>query len=162
MALSDSAIRIALLTFVLGISSLGCSRGAAQTPIAASPATSQRTDVPPPATAEDAIETPEPVTQVEPTQPVATTPATAQPPRNPFQPPTVTVRTVTQREIQQDDIRLLGIAKRGSEQFAILERSGKLHKAAEGDFVHDWEVTQVRADQATLRRGLEEIKLHLD
>lgn len=161
MAFSYSAIGIALLTFVFGISSLGCGLGAAETPIATSQATGRLLNVPLPAD-EDVAETPEPAEQVGVTQPVTITPTSTKPPRNPFQPPTVTVRTVTQREIQQDDIRLLGIAKRGSEQFAILERSGKLHKASVGDFVHDWEVTQVNAEQATLRRGLEEIKLHLD
>ena len=79
--------------------------------------------------------------------------------RNPFQPPTVTVRKLTPNQVQTSDIRLLGIAKRDNQRFVIIENSGELSKAAVGDSVRDWEVVRIGDTQVTLRRGLEEILL---
>lgn len=79
--------------------------------------------------------------------------------RNPFQPPTVTVRTLTPNQVQTADIRLLGIAKRDDQRFVIVENAGELNKAAVGDLVGDWEVVRIGDTQVTLRRELEEILL---
>lgn len=83
-------------------------------------------------------------------------------PRNPFRPPTVKTRTVTPQQAQTADIRLLGIAKRGDQPFALLEANGDFQRAVVGDFVLQWEVLSVTDSQATLRRGLEQITLQLN
>ncbi|PQO42512.1 hypothetical protein [Blastopirellula marina] len=79
--------------------------------------------------------------------------------RNPFQPPTITVRTLAPNQVQATDIRLLGIAKRGDQRFVIVENAGELNKAGVGDLVRDWEVVRIGETQVTLRRGLEELLL---
>ncbi|MFA8019016.1 hypothetical protein [Bremerella cremea] len=84
-------------------------------------------------------------------------------PRNPFRPPMVTTRTVdSQLESRTSDIRLLGTARRDSQQIALFETGGKVSHAVVGEFVNDWEVTLVGKSEATLRKGLEQITLRID
>lgn len=163
MVIRITTFRNALCLIVFGLSITGCGIAPTSPPIAAEQAIALTQQPPELTEGEDSpVVAVSEATSHKVTQPVTTTTEAVAATRNPFQPPSVTVRTVTQRHIEKSDLRLLGIAKRQDDRFVILEKAGKLHKASVGDFVLDWEVTHVEEEQATLRRGLEEIKLSID
>ncbi|PQO30391.1 hypothetical protein DTL21_23830 [Bremerella cremea] len=163
MVLRITVFRNALSLLASGLSATGCGIAPISSPIATEQATAPVQQPPELAESEDSpIVAVSEATSHKVTQPVTRMTEKVAEKRNPFQPPSVTVRTVTQRHIEKSDLRLLGIAKRQNDRFVILEKAGKLHKASVGDFVLDWEVTHVEEEQATLRRGLEEIKLSID